>query len=87
MRRATTFLLVLLLVLVLDNDRVSRHHAEILCESAPEGDAFSIVDKGSRNGIWVNKQRVKESSAIKSGDTIRIGRQEFTFLVKEDMKD
>jgi Zn-dependent protease with chaperone function len=72
---------------VLDSDRVSRHHAEILCENAPEGDAFSIVDKGSRNGIWVNKQRVKESSAIKSGDAIRIGRLEFTFLVKEDMED
>jgi pSer/pThr/pTyr-binding forkhead associated (FHA) protein len=73
--------------IVIDSDRVSRHHAEILCESVPEGDTFSIVDKGSRNGIWVNKQRVKESSAIKSGDAIRIGRLEFTFLVKDDQKD
>src|SRR6185369_9562478 len=33
--------------IVIDSDRVSRHHAEILCESVPEGDTFSIVDKGS----------------------------------------
>jgi Zn-dependent protease with chaperone function len=73
--------------IVLDSDRVSRHHAEILCDGGPEGDAFSIVDKGSRNGIWVNRQRIKGTSALKSGDAIRIGRLEFTFLVKEDLKD
>jgi pSer/pThr/pTyr-binding forkhead associated (FHA) protein len=73
--------------IVLDSDRVSRHHAEILREDGPEGVAYSIVDKGSRNGVWVNKQRVKDSAAVKSGDAIRIGRLEFTFLVKEDLKD
>lgn len=69
--------------IALNSDRISRYHAEIVCE----GGEFLIVDKGSRNGVWVNKQRVKESAPIKSGDSIRIGRQEFTFVVKEDVKE
>lgn len=69
--------------IVLDSDRVSRCHAEIVCE----GGEFLIVDKESRNGVRVNKQRIKEPTAIKSGDAIRIGRQEFTFIVKEDLKE
>ncbi|MGE0132375.1 MAG: FHA domain-containing protein [Blastocatellales bacterium] len=69
--------------IVLDSDRVSRYHAEIVRESGE----FLIVDKASRNGVRVNKQRIKEPTAIKSGDAIRIGRQEFTFVVKEDVKE
>ncbi|HEU0178970.1 MAG TPA: FHA domain-containing protein [Blastocatellia bacterium] len=65
---------------VINSERVSRHHAEI----ARQGDVFLIVDKGSRNGVWVNRRRVESSAAIKSGDVIRIGRQEFTFIVRED---
>ena len=67
---------------VLNSERVSRYHAEIACQD----DIFLIVDKGSRNGVWINKQRVKNSIEIKSGDVIRIGRQEFTFIVREDLK-
>lgn len=68
--------------IVLDSDRVSRHHAEIV----REGDDLMIVDKESRNGVWVNKQRVKNPIAIKPGDAIRIGRQEFKFVAKEDVE-
>jgi hypothetical protein len=67
---------------VLNSERVSRYHAEIACQD----DVFLLVDKGSRNGVWINKQRVKNSIEIKSGDVIRIGRQEFTFIVREDLK-
>jgi len=66
---------------VLNSERVSRYHAEI----ARQDDVFLIVDKGSRNGVWVNRQRVKNSTELKSGDVIRIGRQDFTFTVKEDL--
>jgi Zn-dependent protease with chaperone function len=67
---------------VLNSERVSRYHAEIACQD----DVFLIVDKGSRNGVWVNRQRVKNSTEIKSGDVIRIGRQDFTFIVREELK-
>jgi Zn-dependent protease with chaperone function len=68
--------------IVLDSDRISRYHAEIV----RDGDDLLVVDKGSRNGVWVNRQRVKDSTAIKSGDEIRIGRREFTFVKEEDVK-
>jgi Zn-dependent protease with chaperone function len=68
--------------IVLDSDRVSRYHAEIV----REGDDLLVVDKGSRNGVWVNSRRVNNSTPIKSGDAIRIGRREFTFVKEEDVR-
>ncbi|MCI0662470.1 MAG: FHA domain-containing protein [Acidobacteria bacterium] len=64
--------------LVLDNERVSRYHAEIF----RAGDQIKIVDKDSRNGVWVNGRKIKQPTPIKSGDHIRIGRQEYTFVEK-----
>jgi len=65
--------------IALNSDRVSRYHAEIVCE----GDVIKVIDKQSRNGIWVNGRRVKDDSELKAGDRLRIGKQEFTFVVKE----
>lgn len=65
--------------IVLNYDRVSRYHAEIVCE----GETLKVVDNHSRNGVWVNGQRVKESAELKPGDKLRIGKQEFNFVVKE----
>ncbi len=65
--------------IALDSDRVSRYHAEIV----REGDELLVLDKQSRNGVWVNGRRIKDSAVIHSGDLIRIGRQEFTLVVKE----
>ncbi|MGH9831724.1 MAG: FHA domain-containing protein [Blastocatellia bacterium] len=68
--------------IVIEGDRVSRYHAEIV----REGDEMLVVDKKSRNGVWLNGARVKDSAPIISGDGIRIGRQEFTFVVKDEVK-
>ena len=65
--------------IVLDSDRISRYHVEFV----RDGEDLMLVDKQSRNGVWLNGHRVKEPKIVKSGDVIRIGRQEFTFLVKE----
>jgi pSer/pThr/pTyr-binding forkhead associated (FHA) protein len=64
--------------IVLDSDRVSRYHAEIM----REGDEMRIVDKESRNGVWVNGKKITESAIIRSGDVIRVGRHNFTFMEK-----
>ncbi|MCI0338096.1 MAG: FHA domain-containing protein [Acidobacteria bacterium] len=64
--------------IVINNDRVSRYHAEII----REGEEMKVLDKKSRNGVWLNGARISESAVIKSGDLIRIGRQEFTFVEK-----
>jgi Zn-dependent protease with chaperone function len=61
--------------LAIKSDRVSRYHAEIV----RDGDQVKIIDRQSRNGVWLNGKKIHESAVIKSGDLIRIGRQEFTF--------
>ncbi len=53
---------------------ISRRHAEIL----REGSATRIVDRNSRNGVYVNSRRVKEH-LLQRGDRIRIGTAEFIY--------
>lgn len=52
----------------LDGVKISREHAEL----TPVGPAFGVRDLGSRNGLWVNGQRV-EATALMNGDVIRCG--------------
>ena len=54
--------------LVLRSDQVSRLHARIY----REGPTFVIEDLGSRNGTFVNEQRIARH-VLSPGDTIRIG--------------
>ncbi len=67
--------------IVIQSDRVSRYHTEI----QRQGRAFVIVDKNSRNGVWINGHKITANAPtpIQSGDAIRIGRHEFTFKIKE----
>jgi transcriptional regulator with AAA-type ATPase domain len=52
----------------LDGAKISREHAEI----SPVGSAFGIRDLNSRNGVWVNGQRV-DAAAMMIGDVVRLG--------------
>ena len=61
--------------IVLDDITVSRRHAEFRCENA----GFLIVDVGSLNGTYVNRQRV-DSAALTDGDQIQIGRFRLVFV-------
>jgi Zn-dependent protease with chaperone function len=65
--------------IVINNDRASRYHAEIILQ----GSHFLLVDKESRNGVWLNGQKITAPAEIKAGDHIRIGKQEFTFIRKD----
>ena len=60
---------------VLDDRAVSRYHATI----AVKNRKLHIFDKGSKNGIIVNKVRVK-SAQLCDGDIIKIGKN-FIFRV------
>ena len=51
---------------------VSREHGKIVKEST-DPPRFSIVDNNSRNGIFVNKTRVKGSAPLNPGDTVQLG--------------
>jgi Zn-dependent protease with chaperone function len=66
-------------IVIADDDRVSRYHAEI----RRDNNQFILLDCDSRNGVWLNQHRIHQSAKLRAGDRIRIGRQEFDFTVKE----
>jgi len=55
---------------VIAREEVSRAHALL----TRERDGWTIEDLGSRNGTFVNEQRI-DRSALREGDTIRLGEQ------------
>lgn len=59
----------------LDDITVSRRHAEIRREEA----AFSLLDTGSLNGTYLNRERI-EISPLSSGDEIQIGKFRLLFF-------
>ncbi len=56
------------------SELVSRHHCVIIVE----GDYVAVRDFGSKNGTYVNGQRVRGEIALKDGDTLTVGVLEFT---------
>ncbi len=59
----------------LDDITVSRRHAEI----RRKGDSFTLVDTGSLNGTYLNRERI-ETSDLDSGDEIQIGKFRLLFF-------
>jgi pSer/pThr/pTyr-binding forkhead associated (FHA) protein len=55
--------------LVLASPKVSRQH----CRIDTEGDAIILLDDGSRNGTFVNGQKVTDRTVLSAGDQIVIG--------------
>lgn len=63
---------------------VSRQHALIRCHSAFQ---YQVIDLGSRNGTYVNDQRVVMPVILEPGARIRIADNTLTFLEEEDEDD
>jgi pSer/pThr/pTyr-binding forkhead associated (FHA) protein len=59
----------------LDDVTVSRHHAEFRLENGQ----FSIVDVGSLNGTYVNREPV-DSAVLADGDEIQLGKFRLVFV-------
>ena len=59
----------------LDDITVSRRHAEFRCV----GGEFQIVDIGSLNGTYVNREPV-DSAVLANGDEVQIGKFRLVFL-------
>ncbi len=58
----------------IDDAGVSRQHARVLLHNG----AVWVQDAGSRNGLFVNGQRVPDHKQVKEGDRIVLGAHTFT---------
>jgi pSer/pThr/pTyr-binding forkhead associated (FHA) protein len=59
----------------LDDITVSRRHAQFRCVNAE----FRVVDVGSLNGIYVNREPV-DSAVLANGDEVQIGKFRLMFV-------
>jgi SARP family transcriptional regulator, regulator of embCAB operon len=66
--------------IILDNPKVSRHHAVIV----DTGTSYVINDLRSSNGVHVRHQRIRSAATLHDGDHIRICDHEFTFQLTAD---
>lgn len=62
--------------LIIDDKTVSGYHSEIIFD----GHGYSIIDKDSTNGTYVNGIRVSQQR-LQNGDTIKIGSNEGYFFI------
>jgi len=65
------------------SDLVSRHHCAII-----KGDTYvGVRDFGSRNGTYVNGERIGEEVELHSGDYIRVGPLEFEVVIRRSEEE
>ena len=60
--------------LCLDDERLSRVHSKFIVSKTQ----VELVDLGSRNGTYLNDNRVRERVVLKTGDRVRMGRTGMT---------
>jgi predicted component of type VI protein secretion system len=58
---------------VLDDGLVSRRHAQFVVS----GQLAAVEDLGSVNGVYVNGERIAGQRALRDGDRVQIGKQDF----------
>ncbi len=66
----------------LPSDTVSRTHAAMEKQTDEKGGGWAIRDLNSKNGVVVNGRRVKQG-ALNSGDEIRLGDAQLTFVERD----
>lgn len=62
--------------LTLDDDLISRYHARFHVSA----DQVVLEDLGSRNGTYVNGERLEGKITLQQADKVRIGREVITFV-------
>lgn len=68
--------------LCLEDPLASRNHAEIVVE----GGKPRLEDLQSRNGVFVNEQRIEGSRLLVHGDKIRIGSQDLILILRNALR-
>ncbi|MBK7586422.1 MAG: diguanylate cyclase [Myxococcales bacterium] len=66
--------------IVLDDDAVSRRHAQV----EQRGEPWFVVDVGSRNGTLHNEAELKKECELGHGDRIKVGSTIFKYLTGAD---
>src|SRR3974390_3551901 len=69
---------------VLPSDKISRRHAVIQVQNELE---YWLVDFGSRNGTYLNGQRILRPTRLRHGDRLATGPFEFVFRLSEGSGD
>jgi len=68
--------------IVIDDSTVSRKHAEII----RAGDAFVLLDLGSKNGSFVNEVKIgRTGQSLNDGDEIRFGPGHTALIFRDNM--
>ena len=62
------------------SDAISRRH----CEISITPDGVLVSDLGSKNGTWINGERLEPSGKLSDGDELRVGRLEFQVVVADE---
>ena len=68
---------------IVDAPLVSRLHCRL---SMDGNDCLDVEDLGSTNGTFVNGRKVRRS-ALRAGDTLKVGRVEFAVRTLDQMPD
>lgn len=63
------------------SDLISRQH----CQITIEGDKVTAADKGSRNGTFVNGERIPAPVQLKHGDKLGVGQLIFEVLIPQSI--
>lgn len=63
------------------SDAISRHHCVLL----RDGSNVSVRDLGSRNGTYVNDEKITKETQLSSGDTFSAGPLKFVFETTADI--
>lgn len=64
------------------SDLISRHHCAIILD----GDYLAVRDFGSKNGTFVNGERVRGEQVLSEGDTLIVGVLEFKIKIEQAAK-
>jgi pSer/pThr/pTyr-binding forkhead associated (FHA) protein len=67
---------------IIRDKSISRNHATIqILGDTPENESFFLVDLGSRNGSFIEQQRVSFPLQLKNGDRIVLGKVRINFYL------
>jgi hypothetical protein len=68
--------------IALSDSSISTHHARV----TRAGDTFTVEDLGSRNGTFVNGEKVTAARALADNDVIRFGRMILIFNLARELR-